>query len=176
MKKILFFVLVFISFVNSGLAQLKDGAWIEEKFASDIMERKNINGTHLFPIVGFEFGEGNMYVLTYGGELQPVTIVYKKNNIGQIVDFESTINTQEWPEIMVNKYRQADCTIKIEKDVIVLTILCAGKKETYRFISNLDGSRFKTILEMKGWLLNYLIPPVFPEGRTTLMKLLQTED
>jgi hypothetical protein len=58
----------------------------------------------------------------------------------------------------------------------VLTILCAGKKETYRFISNLDGSRFKTILEMKGWLLNYLIPPVFPEGRTTLMKLLQTED
>ena len=143
------------------MGQLKNSAWIEEQFASDIMNQKKVDGTHLFPIVGFELEGKNMYILTYGGELQPITIVKKKNRTGQILDFESTINTQEWPENMIEKYREADYLIKIEKDVIVVTIICSGRKEEHRYISNLEGSRFKSIIEIKGWLLDYLVPSAF---------------
>ncbi len=161
-NKLLLFA--FITCVCPCIGQLKNGAWIEEKFASNIMERKVICEKHLFPIVGFEFEDGNMYVLSYGGELQPILIEGEESRWGRIINFESTINTQEWPDKMVRRYRNADYLIKIGQDTIVVMINLSGKQEIYRYISNLNGSRFKSIVEIKGCLLDYLIPSVFPKG------------
>lgn len=161
MKRVAIIFIILCSCINSGKCQVRNGAWIEERFALYIMERKVVNGTYLFPIVGFEMIDENLFVLTYGGESQPITISKKKENAGQIIDFAFTINTQEWPKDSIEKYSKADYFIKVEEDIVELTVVCSKKKEKYRYIGRFGDSRFKSILEIKGWLLNYLIPPVF---------------
>lgn len=159
MKKVAIIIIILCSCINSCKCQVKNGAWIEERFALDIMERKVVNGTYLFPIVGFEKIDGNLFVLTYGGESQPITISNKEEDVGQIIDFAFAINTQEWPKDSIEKYSKADYFIKVEENVIELTVACSEKKEKYRYLGRFGDSRFKSILEIKGWLLNYLIPP-----------------
>ncbi|WP_143010112.1 hypothetical protein [Prevotella communis] len=159
MKKVAIIIIILCSCINSCKCQVKNGAWIEERFALDIMERKVVNGTYLFPIVGFEKIDGNLFVLTYGGESHPITISNEKEDVGQIIDFAFAINTQEWPKDSIEKYSKADYFIKVEENVIELTVACSEKKEKYRYIGRFGDSRFKSILEIKGWLLNYLIQP-----------------
>ena len=161
MKQVVIIFIILCFCISSGKCQVRNGAWIEERFALDIMERKVVDGTYLFPIVGFEMIDENLFVLTYGGESQPITISKKKENAGQIIDFAFTINTQEWPKDSIEKYSKADYFIKVEENIVELTVVCSKKKEKYRYIGRFGDSRFKSILEIKGWLLNYLIPPVF---------------
>lgn len=161
MKRVAIIIIILCSCISSSKCQVRNGAWIEERFALDIMERKVVNGTYLFPIVGFEMNDENLFVLTNGGESQPITISKKKENAGQIIGFAFTINTQEWPKDSIEKYSKADYFIKVEEDIVELTVVCSKKKEKYRYIGRFGDSRFKSILEIKGWLLNYLIPPIF---------------
>lgn len=145
-----------------GMQPKKQCAWIEERFAKSIIDDRSIEAKYLFPIEGFEEVNDTLYILVYGGELQPVSHSGNESDC-LIGSFSDLINTQVWPDSCIEAYGNAVITCrKAEKDIIV-TIKTSEEVHHYKYISSIDGSRFCTILEIKGWLLNYLISPVFSE-------------
>lgn len=163
MKKcfLLLFVLVWCSSI--GFSQGRKMAWIEKRFADAIMERKEIVSEYLFPIIGFEKEGEDLYILTYGGDLQPIQI-REKGRRKEIIDIEETINIQEWPLDLVKEFDSSTVLVEERNNTINVTIITNKKIYKLSFINSLNGNNFSTLLEMQGWLLNYLIPPIVRWG------------
>lgn len=131
-------------------------AWIEERFANCIIDSGIIHREYLFPIEGFERIQGDLYILTNGGELNRVQS--KLTDEGNLItNFEYLVNLQVWPKWMVEKYAKSQLYYIIEEDKIKLTVESDHITESYVFITDIRGSHFGSILEIKGWLLDVLI-------------------
>ena len=157
-KKIFLFVILFLLLCNRYSFSFNHDriAWIEERFANCIIDSGIINCEYLFPIEGFERIQGDMYILTNGGELN--RIQSKKTDEGYLItNFEYLVNLQVWPKWLVGKYSKSQVYYCFEKDKIILTVKGERTSERYSFINNVRGSHFGSILEIKGWLLDVLI-------------------
>lgn len=157
MKKHLFISVFLLLFSHYSWCSNHDRiAWIEERFANCIIDSGIIHREYLFPIDGFECIQGEMYILTYGGELSRVQS--KETDDGYLItNFEHLINLQVWPNWLVEKYGKSQIYYNFENENIILTIKGKHILERYRFINEVRGSRFGSILEIKGWLLDVLI-------------------
>jgi len=131
-------------------------AWIEERFANCIIDSGIIHCEYLFPIEGFERIQGNLYILTNGGELS--RIQSKKTDEGYLItNFEYLVNLQVWPEWLVERFAKLQLYYCLEDEKIILTVKDGHAIETYVFINDIRGSRFGSVLEIKGWLLDHLL-------------------
>ena len=143
-----------------ALGQNKNVAWIESDFANSIMDSKKVSGKYLFSIEGFQKINGHLFILTYHGELTKVN--YRKITNGyEIINFGYLINLNSWPKSIADLYSKAIVTFYFEGEDMCLTIKTSKGIEKRRYISNLRGNRFATILEIEGWLLTYLVPNIF---------------
>ena len=155
-EKILLFVIFLFCSQFSFSSNYGRIAWIEERFVNCIVDSGVIHSEYLFPIDGFERIQGEMYILTYGGEL--IRIQSKKTNEGYLItNFDYLINIQVWPKWLVEKYSKSQIYYNFDNDKILLTIKGNNEIERYSFISSIRGSRFGSLLEIKGWLLDVLI-------------------
>ena len=157
-KKLFLFVILFLLLCNRYSFSFNHDriAWIEERFANCIIDSGIINCEYLFPIEGFERIQGDMYILTNGGELN--RIQSKKTDEGYLItNFEHLVNLQEWPKWLVEKYTKSQIYYSFENEKIILTVKGEHTSEKYYFIHNINGSRFGSILEIKGWLLDVMI-------------------
>lgn len=157
MKKQLLIFVILLLFGHYSFSSNHDRiAWIEERFANCMIDSGIIQCEYLFPINGFEFIQGKMYILTYGGELSRVQS--KKTDNGYLItNFEHLVNLQEWPKWLVEKYTKSQIYYSFENEKIILTVKGEHTSEKYYFIHNINGSRFGSILEIKGWLLDVMI-------------------
>jgi hypothetical protein len=131
-------------------------AWIEERFVNSIINDGIIHNEFLFPVEGFVCIHDKLYIQTYGGELN--RIQFKKTDDGyMITNFEYLINLQIWPEWLVEKYSKSQIFYNIEGDKITINIKGPHINEEYCYISNIGGSKYGSILEIKGWLLDLLL-------------------
>lgn len=157
MKRYFCFIFLFIAFNCGAISDDKNIAWIAERFAEHIINDKKILGEDLFPIVGFQKVNGVLFIQTYGGELTKV--VSRKTKNGTLIDnFKYTINLQKWPERLIKKYNNVKVYYYFDKDKIHVLIRGNGVLKKYSYTSNIRDSRFQSILEIKGWLLEHLIP------------------
>lgn len=136
-----------------------DKAWISERFANQIIKNKCVRSQDVFPIVGFEKQHGILYILTYGGEMQPV--ITKKTKEGLLIsNFPYTINLYSWPEDQIDKYSKTKVYYQFIGDKIKVEIRIGNDKEIFLYTSNVYGSTFRNLLELKGWLLDLLLPSI----------------
>ncbi len=154
MKEKYFFIAVLLCFSIKVLSSdYERKAWIEERFMNSIVDSSVIHNEYLFPIVGFECINGYLYIQTCGGELS--RIQSKKTHDGYLItNFRYLINLQAWPDSIVEKYAKSKICYKIENEKIILTVKGERETEVYIFTSNVKESRFKSILEIKGWLFD----------------------
>jgi len=155
-KKILLSIILALSSYYSYGSNPNRIAWIEERFANCIISDENIHNEYLFPIEGFVCIHGKLYIQTYGGDLN--RIQSQKTDEGyKITNFEYLINLQIWPKWLVEKYSKSQIFYNIEDDKITIDIKGPHIKEKYCYISNIGGSRYGSILEIKGWLMDLLL-------------------
>lgn len=136
-----------------------DKAWISESFANHIIRNKKVLSQDIFPIVGFERAQGVLYILTYGGEMQPVLTKETKEGL-LISNFQYTINLCSWPKDQIDRFNGAKVYYQYVGDKIKVKIKIGNQIQNIYFINNIYGSTFKNLLELKGWLLDFLLPPL----------------
>ena len=152
-------MIVFANCANNILAGNGDKAWISERFALQIIHKKNLQSKYIFPIVGFETHNGCLYILTYGGEMQPVATKTTKDGM-LLSNFQYTINLSSWPKCQIEKYSKSKVYYQYVGDKIKVEIKTGKYTEHLSFTSNVYGSRFRNLLEFKGWLLDFLLPTI----------------
>ena len=152
-------MIVFANCANNILAGNGDKAWISERFALQIIHKKNLQSKYIFPIVGFETHNGCLYILTYGGEMQPVATKTTKEGM-LLSNFQYTINLSSWPKCQIEKYSKSKVYYQYVGDKIEVEIKTGKYSEHLSFTSNVYGSRFRNLLEFKGWLLDFLLPTI----------------
>ena len=152
-------MIVFANYANNILAGNGDKAWISERFALQIIHKKNLQSKYIFPIVGFETHNGCLYILTYGGEMQPVATKTTKEGM-LLSNFQYTINLSSWPKCQIEKYSKSKVYYQYVGDKIEVEIKTGKYTEHLSFTSNVYGSRFRNLLEFKGWLLDFLLPTI----------------
>ena len=152
-------MIVFANYANNILAGNGDKAWISERFALQIIHKKNLQSKYIFPIVGFETHNGCLYILTYGGEMQPVATKTTKEGM-LLSNFQYTINLSSWPKWQIEKYSKSKVYYQYVGDKIEVEIKTGKYTEHLSFTSNVYGSRFRNLLEFKGWLLDFLLPTI----------------
>ena len=152
-------MIVFANCANNILAGNGDKAWISERFALQIIHKKNLQSKYIFPIEGFELHNGCLYVLTYGGEMQPVATKTTKEGM-LLSNFQYTINLSSWPKCQIEKYSKSKVYYQYVGDKIEVEIKTGKYTEHLSFTSNVYGSRFRNLLEFKGWLLDFLLPTI----------------
>jgi len=152
-------MIVFANCANNILAGNGDKAWISERFALQIIHKKNLQSKYIFPIVGFETHNGCLYILTYGGEMQPVATKTTKEGM-LLSNFQYTINLSSWPKWQIEKYSKSKVYYQYVGDKIEVEIKTGKYTEHLSFTSNVYGSRFRNLLEFKGWLLDFLLPTI----------------
>lgn len=152
-------MIVFANCANNILAGNGDKAWISERFALQIIHKKNLQSKYIFPIVGFETHNGCLYILTYGGEMQPVATKTTKEGM-LLSNFQYTINLSSWPKCQIEKYSKSKVYYQYVGDKIEVEIKTGKYTEHLSFTSNVYGSRFRNLLEFKGWLLDFLLPTI----------------
>lgn len=152
-------MIVFANCANNILAGNGDKAWISERFALQIIHKKNLQSKYIFPIVGFETHNGCLYILTYGGEMQPVATKTTKDGM-LLSNFQYTINLSSWPKCQIEKYSKSKVYYQYVGDKIEVEIKTGKYTEHLSFTSNVYGSRFRNLLEFKGWLLDFLLPTI----------------
>ncbi len=152
-------MIVFANYANNILAGNGDKAWISERFALQIINKKNLQSKYIFPIVGFETHNGCLYILTYGGEIQPVATKTTKEGM-LLSNFQYTINLSSWPKWQIEKYSKSKVYYQYVGDKIEVEIKTGKYTEHLSFTSNVYGSRFRNLLEFKGWLLDFLLPTI----------------
>ena len=152
-------MIVFANYANNILAGNGDKAWISERFALQIIHKKNLQSKYIFPIVGFETHNGCLYILTYGGEIQPVATKTTKEGM-LLSNFQYTINLSSWPKWQIEKYSKSKVYYQYVGDKIEVEIKTGKYTEHLSFTSNVYGSRFRNLLEFKGWLLDFLLPTI----------------
>ena len=152
-------MIVFANYANNILAGNGDKAWISERFALQIIHKKNLQSKYIFPIVGFETHNGCLYILTYGGEMQPVATKTTKEGM-LLSNFQYTINLSSWPKCQIEKYSKSKVYYQYVGDKIKVEIKTGKYTEHLSFTSNVYGSRFRNLLEFKGWLLDFLLPTI----------------
>ena len=151
-----FLILLLTNFFSLMTAD-NDKAWISENFANHIINNKIMQSRDIFPIVGFQKTQGTLYILTYGGELQPV--LTKETNEGFLIsNFQYTINLYSWPKTQINRYNEAKVYYQYIGDKIKVKIIIGKQIQNIYYISNIYGSTFRNLLELKGWLLDFLLP------------------
>lgn len=136
-----------------------DKAWISENFANHIINNKIMQSHDVFPIVGFQRSHGTLYILTYGGELQPVLTKETKEGL-LISNFQYTINLCSWPKDQIDRYNEAKVYYQFIGDKIKVKIIVGKQIQDIYYLSNIYGSSFRNLLELKGWLLDCLLPPL----------------
>ena len=152
-------MIVFANYANNILAGNGDKAWISERFALQIINKKSLQSEQIFPIEGFEIHDGRLYILTYGGEMQPVTT--KETEEGMLIsNFQHTINLSSWPKYQIEKYGKSKVYYQYVGDKIKVEIKTGDHTEHLFFTSDVYGSRFRNLLEFKGWLLDFLLPTI----------------
>ena len=160
MNKKIFLLIVTLMQLCAVSGQNKNVAWIESKFVDNIVYDRKADGKYLFPVEGFQMENGKLFILTYNGEITPLN--YKKvANDYEIENFGNYISQFSWAEQLENLYRKAVFTFRYENEDICLTIKTAKGTEKHRYVCDFGGSRFATILEAKGWLLDMLVPNIF---------------
>ena len=152
-------MIVFANCANNILAGNGDKAWISERFALQIIHKKNLQSKYIFPIVGFETHNGCLYILTYGGEMQPVATKTTKEGM-LLSNFQYTINLSSWPKCQIEKYSKSKVYYQYVGDKFEVEIKTGKYTEHLSFTSNVYGSRFRNLLEFKGWLLDFLLPTI----------------
>lgn len=152
-------MIVFANCANNILAGNGDKAWISERFALQIIHKKNLQSKYIFPIVGFETHNGCLYILTYGGEMQHVATKTTKEGM-LLSNFQYTINLSSWPKCQIEKYSKSKVYYQYVGDKIEVEIKTGKYTEHLSFTSNVYGSRFRNLLEFKGWLLDFLLPTI----------------
>lgn len=152
-------MIVFANYANNILAGNGDKAWISERFALQIIHKKNLQSKYIFPIVGFETHNGCLYILTYGGEMQPVATKTTKEGM-LLSNFQYTINLSSWPKCQIEKYSKSKVYYQYVGDKIKVEIKTGDHTEHLFFTSDVYGSRFRNLLEFKGWLLDFLLPTI----------------
>lgn len=159
MRKVflIIYMIVFANYANNILAGNGDKAWISERFALQIINKKSLQSKYIFPIEGFEIHNGCLYVLTYGGEMQPVMTKATKEGM-LISNFQYTINLYSWPKYQIEKYSKSKVYYQYVGDKIKVEIRTGEYTEHLFFTSNVHGNRFGNLLEFKGWLLDFLLP------------------
>lgn len=158
-NKILLLIFALMHFCSVS-GQNKNVAWIESKFVDNIVYDRKADGKYLFPVEGFQMENGKLFILAYNGEITPLK--YKKTATDyEIENFGSYISEFSWSENLESLYRKAVFTFRYDNEDICLTIKTAKGTEKRRYVCDLGGSRFATILEAKGWLLDMLVPNIF---------------
>ena len=157
-------MIVFANYANNILAGNGDKAWISERFALQIIHKKNLQSKYIFPIVGFETHNGCLYILTYGGEMQPVATKTTKEGM-LLSNFQYTINLSSWPKCQIEKYSKSKVYYQYVGDKIKVEIKTGDHTEHLFFTSDVYGSRFRNLLEFKGWLLDFLLPTMKSPGQ-----------
>ena len=114
-------MIVFANYANNILAGNGDKAWISERFALQIINKKNLQSKYIFPIVGFETHNGCLYILTYGGEIQPVATKTTKEGM-LLSNFQYTINLSSWPKWQIEKYSKSKVYYQYVGDKIEVEI------------------------------------------------------
>lgn len=158
MKKVLFVLFLFTSLsCLNCFSKNTARAWLITNIVDSVITHGRYHH-EFYPIVAFEIGhDGRLYVKAYNSEFFPV-ITNKETSYGKkISNFSYVINFETWTKENFARYSKADIYYKHIGDDIIVTFFYDDVKEQYKFTSLIDGySRFGTVLEIKGYLFDYL--------------------
>lgn len=164
MRKFIFITIVFygLSF-NILYAQSTRTAWYIAETVDSILTYGRYKRA-FYPIQGFETDEkGQLWVLVTSGELSVIHKNVKKLNQKDKTDwhemenFCSLFNLSAWSKDQQELYLNSKVFFQVEGDDIHVRFITSKGVEEYRYTSLIGGiSRFSTILEMKGYLFDFM--------------------
>ena len=164
MRKFIFVAIVFYGLSFDILyAQSTRTAWYIAETVDSILTYGRYKRA-FYPIQGFEMDEkGRLWTLVTSGELSiihnNIRSLNKKDRSDwhEMENFRYLINLSAWSKNNQDHYLTSKVFYQLEGDDIHVRVITSKGVEEYRYTSLIGGiSKFSSILEMKGYLFDFI--------------------
>jgi hypothetical protein len=128
--------------------------WLSEKYVSNSIQNKNIKEDDLFPIEGFQTINGELYILTFKGELNRLNLAEYKNGKYEISNFCYLLNMKYISRQNVKKICNSKVYYTSTNDKIIVYICNGSQTRKIIFSNDIYNLRFSDIFKAKLFVNN----------------------